>query len=84
MQKAAAVSFRIEPGIKERLEILAKVTHRSKSFLVSNALETFLDVNEWQIKGVIEAVQEADSPNADWSDHQNVKAKWEAKRAKVA
>ena len=84
MQKAAAVNFRIEPRIKTRLENLAKATHRSKSFLVGHALEEFLDVNEWQIKGIIEAVQEADSPKAEWIDHADVKAKWEAKRAKMA
>ena len=84
MQKAAALNLRIEPRIKTRLENLAKATHRSKSFLVGNALETFLDVNEWQIQGIIEAVKEADSPKAEWTGHAEVKAKWEAKRAQMA
>lgn len=84
MQKAAAVNFRIEPEIKTRLENLAKVTRRSKSFLVSHALETYLDINEWQIKGIVEAVEEANCPDAEWITHDDVKAKWEAKRAQVA
>lgn len=81
MQKAAAINLRIEPKIKERLEKLAKATHRSKSFLIGHALEAYLDVNEWQLKGITEAILEADSPNAEWSSHEEVKAKWEAKRA---
>lgn len=84
MQKAAAVNVRIEPRIKTRLENLAKVTHRSKSYLVGLALETYLDINEWQIKGIIEAVEEANSPNAEWIAHDDVKAKWGAKRDQVA
>ena len=84
MQKAAAINLRIEPGIKARLEKLAKATNRSKSFLVGNALETYLDVNEWQIKGIIDALQEAESPTAEWIDHEDIKARWEAKRAQVA
>lgn len=84
MQKAAAINLRIEPEIKTRLEKLAKATHRSKSFLVGHALETYLDVNEWQISGVIEAVREADSPDAEWVAHEDLKTKWETRRAQMA
>lgn len=84
MQKAAAINLRIEPEIKDRLEKLAKATRRSKSFLIGDALEAYLDVNEWQIKGIIEAVQEADSPNAEWINHEDLKARWETKRAQMA
>ena len=84
MQKAAAINLRIEPRIKIRLEKLAKVTNRSKSFIVSNALESYLDVNEWQVNGILEALQEADSPTSEWVSHDELKAKWEIKRAQMA
>ena len=84
MQKAAAINLRIEPRIKIRLEKLAKVTNRSKSFIVGNALESYLDVNEWQVNGILEALQEADSPTAEWVSHDELKAKWEMKRAQMA
>ena len=84
MQKAAAINLRIEPSIKTRLEKLAKVTNRSKSFIVGNALESYLDVNEWQIKGIQEALQEAESPTAEWISHDELKAKWETKRVQMA
>ncbi|MHB8056635.1 MAG: CopG family ribbon-helix-helix protein [Desulfuromonadaceae bacterium] len=84
MQKVAAINLRIEPSIKTRLEKLAKVTNRSKSFIVGNALESYLDVNEWQIQGILEAIQEAESPTAEWIGHDELKAKWETKRAQMA
>jgi len=43
------------------------------------AIESSLDLNEWQIKGIIEAVKEADSPSAEWTNQADMKAKWEAK-----
>jgi len=84
MIKTAAVNLRVKPTTKKRLEALAHVTKRSKSYIAEEALEAYLDVNEWQIKGIIEAVTEADSPKAEWTDHAEVKAKWEAKRDQVA
>ncbi|ABL01430.1 CopG family ribbon-helix-helix protein [Pelobacter propionicus] len=84
MRKAAAISLRIEPEIKTRLESLARVTRRSKSFLVEDALEAYLGVNEWQIRGIMEAVQEADSLGAEWTSHEDLKAAWEARRDQMA
>ena len=48
------------------------------------AIESYLDLNEWQIKEIIEAVKEADSPSAEWTNQADVKAKWEAKRDQMA
>ena len=81
MHKAAAINLRIEPEIKIRLEKLAEVTHRSKSFLIGQALELFLDSNEWQIdeikRGLTEIREGKVAPHAD------VRAKWEAKVAQL-
>ena len=84
MNKTAAVNLRVKPTTKKRLEALAHVTKRTKSYIAEEALEAYLDVNEWQIKGIIEAVKEADSPNVELTDHADVKAKWEGKRAQMA
>ena len=82
--RTTSVNLRIQPTTKERLERLALATKRSKSFIVETAIENYLDLNEWQIKGIIEAVKEADSPGAEWTNHEDVKAKWEAKRDQMA
>ena len=84
MNKTAIVNLRVKPATKKRLEALARVTKRTKSYIAEEALEAYLSVNEWQVKGIIDAVQEADSLNAEWTDHADIKAKWEAKRAQMA
>jgi predicted transcriptional regulator len=82
MLKAASLTVRVKPDTRSRLDNLACVTRRSKSFVIEEALEQYLDVNEWQIRGIQEALAEADSPGAVFEDHDEVLAKWEAKVAR--
>ena len=81
MLKATSVTVRVKPAIKTRLETLAQATKRSKSYVIEEALELYLDVNEWQIDGIAQALAEADRPDAVFVDHDEVLAKWEAKIA---
>ena len=48
---STTVSVRIDPAIKKRLEKLAKSTGRSRSFLAAEAINEYLDLNEWQVTG---------------------------------
>lgn len=80
MLKAANVTVRVKPTTKKRLESLASATKRSKSYVIEEALELYLDVNEWQIEGIVQALAEADKPDAVFVDHEEVLAKWEAKK----
>lgn len=82
MLKAASLTVRVKPETRNRLDNLARITRRSKSFVIEDALEQYLDVNEWQIKGIQEALIEADSLGAVFEDHDDVLAKWEAKIAR--
>jgi len=82
MLKAASLTVRVKPDTKERLDNLARITRRSKSYVIEEALEQYLAVNEWQIKGINEALAEADSPGAFFEDHDKVLATWEAKVAR--
>lgn len=79
MLKAASVTVRVKPATKKRLESLASATKRSKSYVIEEALELYLDVNEWQIAGIAQALAEAEKPDAVFVDHDEVLAKWEAK-----
>ncbi|GAB7027078.1 CopG family ribbon-helix-helix protein [Geotalea toluenoxydans] len=81
MLKAANITVRIKPTTKMRIDALAQATKRSKSYVVEEALEQYLEVNEWQVKGIEAALHEADSSDAEWVDHKDVLAKWEAKLA---
>ncbi len=74
MLKAASLTVRVKPDTRNRLDNLARITHRSKSFVIEEALEQYLDVNEWQLKGIQEALLDADSPGADFTDHDDVLA----------
>ena len=46
---STTVSVRIDPVIKKRLEKLAKRTGRSRSFVAAEAINEYLDLNEWQV-----------------------------------
>ena len=76
MLKAASVTVRVKPSTKARLEALANATRRSKSYVIEEALEQYLNVNEWQIGGIAKALEEADKPDAVFVDHDEVRAKW--------
>jgi predicted transcriptional regulator len=62
MESVSSTTFaiRIEPGVKKRLEKLAKSTGRSRSYLAAEALNEYLDVNEWQVEGIEKAVASLD------------------------
>lgn len=79
MLRSAAINLRIEPALRERLDRLSEVLNRPRSFIVEAALSAYLDNNEWQVSAIKEAVTEADSKDAVWTDHADVEAKWRAK-----
>jgi predicted transcriptional regulator len=54
------MTIRLEPELKSRLDKLASATHRSKSFLASEAVREFIEINEWQIQELEAAISEAD------------------------
>jgi predicted transcriptional regulator len=72
---STTLTVRLDEQTKERLEKLSKATERSKSYLVSNAIKDFLEINEWQIKEIQKAVKEADKKDAKLIEHEEV-ASW--------
>lgn len=82
MLKATSVTVRVKPTTKTRLEALANATRRSNSYIIEEAIEMYLEVNEWQVNGIVQALAEADRPDAVFVDHDEVLAKWEAKVAR--
>jgi predicted transcriptional regulator len=48
------VSFKIAASTKKRIEQMAKATRRTKTFVIEEAINQYLALNEWQI-GSIEA-----------------------------
>jgi RHH-type transcriptional regulator, rel operon repressor / antitoxin RelB len=80
MPKTNVTHVRFDPDLKQRVKDMANVLGRSSSYVVETAVKSYLDQNEWQLKAIQEAIQEADSPHAEWIDHEALKAEWEAKR----
>lgn len=60
MAQSTTMTIRLEPELKSRLDKLAAATHRSKSFLASEAVREFIEINEWQIQEIKAAIKEAD------------------------
>ncbi|MEO6382400.1 MAG: CopG family ribbon-helix-helix protein [Nitrobacter sp.] len=78
-------TLRVETGMKKRLEKLAKSTGRSRSFLAAEALREYLDVNEWQVVGVKQAIASLDCEGG--VSHDQVKSwvnSWGGKRERPA
>ena len=72
----STITVRIDDNIKSRLEKLAKATSRNKSYLVTHAIEDYLEVNEWQIKEIKAGIKEADAGHL--IDHDAILKKWES------
>ncbi|MCJ2165241.1 MULTISPECIES: ribbon-helix-helix protein, CopG family [unclassified Pseudodesulfovibrio] len=73
----STVTARIPEETATKLNDLAKATNRSKSFLVANALEQFLDEQAWQVSRINESVAQADAGEfATDSEVKQAFAKW--------
>ena len=71
------VSGRVDKDVLKKLELLAKATSRSRSFLVAEAVRAYVDEQLWQIEAIEEGIRQADQ-NKFASDKELRKtfAKW--------
>lgn len=61
---SSTFTVRVDSTAKKRLEKLAKSTGRSRSFLAAEAISEYLDVNEWQVSGIKQAIASLDRGGA--------------------
>ncbi len=83
--KSSTFTVRVENGVKKRLERLAKSTGRSRSFLAAEAINEYLEINEWQVAGVRRAIASLD--RGEGISHDSVKdwvASWGSANEKPA
>jgi len=76
---SSTFTVRVDTAAKKRLEKLAKNTGRSRSFLAAEAIHAYLDVNEWQVAGIKEAIASVD--RGEGIPHEQVKrwvASWDS------
>ena len=77
---STTMTVRLEDKVKDRLELLAEATQRSKSFLAAEAIAAYIENNEWQIGEIKTALNEADA--GDFAGDKDVEAlasKWKAR-----
>jgi len=76
---STTMTIRLEDGIKNRLDQLANVTQRSKSFLAAEAIAAYVDTNEWQLAEIQAALAEAEAHDyATDQDMADLALKWKA------
>ena len=78
-------SVRLNRSTKTRLEKLAKSTGRSRAYLAATAIEEYLDLNEWQVAGIVGAI--ASLERGKGIPHERVKdwvASWETRKERRA
>ena len=76
---STTMTLRLEDDIKIRLDALAGATQRSKSFLAAEAIRDYVELNEWQINDIRQALVEADAGDfASDAEVAALAAKWSA------
>jgi len=70
--ETTTLTLRVSAEMKEQLDKLADVTHRSKSYLAGEAIRQYLDLEAWQIGEIQQALKEADAN--EFVSHEEVDA----------
>jgi len=81
--KSTTFTVRVDTGVKKRLERLAKSTGRTRSFLAAEAINEYLEINEWQVAGIKPAIASLD--RVEGIPHDSVKdwvASWDSANEK--
>ena len=65
----SVLTLRVSAKTKSQREKLAAATNRSKSFLASEALERYFELEAWQIKEIKQALKEELQARKNWSNH---------------
>ena len=77
MSLSTTMTIPLDFELKNRLDKISEVTQRSKSFLATEAVREFIEINEWQIDEIQKALKEVDAE--DFSSNLEVVAffnKW--------
>jgi predicted transcriptional regulator len=74
-------TVRIPPEKQRQLDALAQVLERSRNWVVSDAIDQYLDVQAWQIEQIQHGAEEAD--RGELVPHDEVRAEARAKIRKA-
>lgn len=71
-------SYRFSEETQAKLDSLSDATGRDKTFLLTEAIDRYYDVEAWQIVGIQKGIKSLDE--GKYITHDDLKKKWEAKR----
>lgn len=75
-------TVRIAPEKQQQLDTLAQMLDRSRNWVVSQAIEQYLDLQSWHIEQIQQGIAEAD--RGDLVSHEDVMAGARAKIRQVS
>jgi predicted transcriptional regulator len=55
------ISFRIDDGNKEAVDLLAKEMDRDRSYVLNEAIRCYLEIQNWQVEHIKRAIAKADA-----------------------
>lgn len=79
MEPRHQVSFKIPASTKNRIEQLAVATRRTKTFVIEEALDQYLALNEWQLKSIQDGLRDLEDGKV--ISHEKMIEHWEGKIA---
>jgi predicted transcriptional regulator len=59
--ETSVLTLSVSAKTRDLLKKLAKETHRSETVLVTEAIERYVEVENWHIKEIKQAIKEADA-----------------------
>lgn len=66
------MTLRVDEALVKQLDRLGSAMKRSRSWVATEAIRTFVDANAWQVKAIQQAVERADRGEAKFVDHETV------------
>jgi len=73
------MSISVSPEKQAKLDAIAATADRSRSYIVNEAIDHYLDLYEWQRRRIEERLERAQSGEAKWIPHDEVFDKLEEK-----
>ncbi len=58
--KKESFSIRLPEDVKNKLELVADATGRTKSYIAVEAINNFCDIQSWQIEAIKEGIKSAE------------------------
>lgn len=66
------MSISVSTGKQAKLDAIASATDRSRSYIVNEAIDYYLDLYEWQTRRIEERLEKAQGSDAQWISTEEV------------